>query len=96
MPKFTAKCFILEGQVQGVGCRAQVQEWVEGIGHLSGHVRNLPDGTVEVCLKGPDWRMNDIEKVFRLKMLPPVRIDNLRVTPMPEDYAPTGFVVKRG
>ncbi len=95
MPSYIGKRFILRGRVQGVGCRAQVQEWVEGIGHLSGHVQNLKDGSVEVCLKGPDWRMSDIEKIFRNKMNPPVEVTELFVEDMPQDYAPTGFIIKR-
>jgi acylphosphatase len=95
MPNYIGRRFVLRGRVQGVGCRAQVQELVEGIGHLSGHVQNLADGSVEVCLKGPDWRMADIERIFRSQMLSPVQIQEVEAQDMPIDYAPTGFVIRR-
>ncbi len=79
MPQYIAKRFILEGHVQGVGCRAQVQEWVDMIGHLSGFVRNLPEGNVEVCVKGPDWRIKDLEDILRSRMIPPVKVNRLQV-----------------
>ena len=95
MPSLVAKRFQLIGRVQGVGCRVQVHELVEGIGHLSGFVRNLPDGSVEVCLKGPDWRMADIEKILREKLWEPVRVDRVEVEELPGSFAPTGFVIRR-
>jgi acylphosphatase len=97
MAQYIAKRFILSGRVQGVGCRAQVQEWVEMIGHLSGFVRNLPNGKVEVCLKGPDWRLTDIEEIFRNRMLKPVQIADLQVEEIDLAQSPLndGFIIRR-
>ena len=41
------------GQVQGVNFRASAKRQAEALG-LSGWVRNLPDGTVEVDFEGPE------------------------------------------
>ncbi|MBI4359495.1 MAG: acylphosphatase [Candidatus Jacksonbacteria bacterium] len=49
---------IISGKVHGVFYRASVQEYAERLG-VAGHVRNLPDGTVEVVAHG------DREKVER-------------------------------
>jgi acylphosphatase len=97
MPQYVAKRFILEGRVQGVGCRAQVQEWVDMIGHISGFVRNLPNGSVEVCVKGPDWRLKDLEDSLRERMIPPVKIQNLRIEDLDLDKTPLndGFRILR-
>ncbi len=95
MPNFIAKKFILEGKVQGVGCRWQVMELVENIGHLSGFVRNLDSGAVEICLKGPDWRMSDIESLLRTALRPPVKVAHMTVEDMPDSFEGHGFVIKR-
>ncbi len=43
----------VEGRVQGVGYRAFTKRVAEGYG-LEGWVRNLPDGRVEVYVKGDE------------------------------------------
>lgn len=49
-----AKCFVVNGRVQGVGFRYFVVREARALG-LSGWVRNLPDGGVEVLASGePD------------------------------------------
>jgi acylphosphatase len=49
-----AKCFVVNGRVQGVGFRYFVVREARALG-LSGWVRNLPDGEVEVLASGePD------------------------------------------
>ncbi len=95
MPKYIAKRFILEGRVQAVGCRAQIYDLVEGIGHLSGFVRNLSNGTVELCVKGPDWRITDLEGVLRGKLSPPVWVERLLVEDWTESEAYNGFIIRR-
>jgi len=95
MPSYVAKRFILEGRVQGVGCRAQVYDLVESIGHLSGFVRNLENGNVELCIKGPEWRISDLEKFLRSKLDPPVKIERVLVEEWPEASQYNGFIIKR-
>ena len=95
MPSFTAKRFILQGTVQGVGCRAIIQEIVENIGHLAGFVRNLPNGAVEICLKGPSWRMDDFERIIRTQLSPPIKIDRLLSETLPEEFTAAGFRILR-
>jgi acylphosphatase len=43
---------IFKGRVQGVGFRATSKCIAEGL-ELTGFVRNLPDGSVEICAQGP-------------------------------------------
>lgn len=42
---------IVKGRVQGVGFRATAVRLAEGL-NLTGFVRNLPDGSVEICAQG--------------------------------------------
>ncbi len=44
---------IVSGIVQGVCYRAFTRDAARHIGDLSGYVRNLPDGTVELVVEGP-------------------------------------------
>lgn len=43
---------VVTGRVQGVGFRASTQREASRIGGLSGHVRNLPNGDVEIIVQG--------------------------------------------
>ena len=53
-PAVVTRAFIVEGRVQGVGFRYFVLREAQALG-LSGWVRNLPDGRVEVLARGePD------------------------------------------
>jgi len=54
----TAKHVIFTGQVQGVGFRFTVFN-VANRYHLTGLVRNLPDGSVEMIAQGPDEDIDD-------------------------------------
>ena len=47
------KHFTVSGRVQGVGFRAWAQRYAEKLG-LSGWVRNLSDGRVEILAKGDE------------------------------------------
>jgi len=49
--KRIAKRFVISGRVQGVGFRFFVERWAGQLG-ISGYVRNLWDGTVEVYAIG--------------------------------------------
>lgn len=41
----------VHGIVHGVGFRATAKKYADQL-HLSGFVRNLPDGTVDICAQG--------------------------------------------
>jgi len=63
-----ARHVIFRGRVQGVGFRFTSQRIARRYG-LSGWVRNLPDGTVEMFIQGDEGDiqdcLNDIEEAFR-------------------------------
>ena len=64
----TAKHIIFVGRVQGVGFRFTALDMARRY-KLTGLVRNLPDGTVEMIAQGPDDNItdciNDIAESFR-------------------------------
>ena len=79
-----ARRFLVSGRVQGVGFRYFVQEaaLVEGI---SGWVRNLPSGAVEVLAEGD---VEALERLSRQLARGPAlaRVENVDVT----DETPSG------
>jgi acylphosphatase len=50
---------IIKGRVQGVGFRATVRYYARQLG-LLGSVRNLPDGSVEICVQGPNKKVLEL------------------------------------
>jgi acylphosphatase len=83
----------VEGRVQGVGFRAFVQNQATTAG-LSGWVRNLPDGAVEIQLEG---RRDAIETVLpRVRQGPPgSRVDSVQVDWRQANRQTEGFKILR-
>lgn len=52
---------LVRGRVQQVGFRAFVLRRAGELG-LTGHVRNTPDGSVEVVASGPDHDLDRLER----------------------------------
>ena len=65
----------VHGRVHGVFFRAFVQRWAEQL-RLTGYVRNLPDGTVEVRVEG---ERTQLEKMvgYLEEGPPPARVDKV-------------------
>jgi acylphosphatase len=69
---------IAQGRVQGVNYRAFASRNAARLG-LVGYVRNLPDGSVEICAEGNRKQLEKL--VEQLKAGPPgARLDNLTIT----------------
>lgn len=49
----------IEGRVQGVGFRYFIMRNAEKMG-LSGYVKNMPDGTVEIDAEGPEDKLKQL------------------------------------
>jgi acylphosphatase len=81
---------LVSGHVQGVWYRGFTQETAAGL-ELSGWVRNLPDGRVEVFAQGPRARMDEL--LARLREGPPrAKVIDVSVTWTQASHA-TGFAV---
>ena len=89
MPQ-TAKHFIFKGRVQGVGFRWTVHR-IAGRYDLTGFVKNLPDGTVEMLAQGSaediENGLNDIADSFG------GYIRETKITEPPADPGYTGFAI---
>ena len=59
-----ARKFLVSGHVQGVGYRFFAQDAARREG-LSGHVTNLPDGSVEAVAEGEDQSVERFERALR-------------------------------
>ena len=83
----------VSGQVQGVWFRAWTKEQAQSLG-ISGWVRNLPDGRVEVEAQGPDDALDELEKRLH-QGSPSSRVEQVeaRRVDRSEDY--TGFEISR-
>lgn len=57
--RLEARRWFVRGRVQGVGYRYFAQRAAESLG-LSGYVRNLDDGRVEVYAVGPEKKLSDL------------------------------------
>ncbi|TLU88473.1 MAG: acylphosphatase [Chlorobium sp.] len=59
MSQITRVHLIVSGHVQGVGYRMFIHRVASGL-NLSGWVRNLPDGTVEIDAQGSDRNIQEL------------------------------------
>ena len=66
MPRhpLAARLYLVRGRVQGVGYRDYAQRAASALG-LTGYVRNLDDGRVEVYAAGPPDKLSDLAAALR-------------------------------
>ena len=73
--------WIVSGRVQGVWYRDFTRREARGLG-LAGWVRNLPDGTVELRVRGPAEKLATLRE--RLREGPPAaRVDGISEQELP-------------
>ena len=59
-----ARLYLVRGRVHGVGFRDHAQRMAAALG-LTGYVRNLDDGRVEVYAAGPPDKLSDLAGALR-------------------------------
>lgn len=83
-----ARHIVFSGNVQGVGFRFSAYR-IAGRRQLTGWVRNLPDGTVEMLAQGPaeeiDACIRDIEESFS-GYVRETRVEDREVEPRYRDF----------
>jgi acylphosphatase len=92
-PRMTAKQILYEGNVQGVGFRYTAEKIARGFA-VTGWVRNLPDGRVELQVSGePNQVAAFLEAVAQSELRPHIRKQT--ETPLTELPAARGFEIRR-
>lgn len=82
----------VEGRVQGVYFRASTAEFANGR-TVQGYVRNLPDGSVEIVVRGTPEIID--EMLAWSKQGPPsARVDRVVVEDSTEELTESGFGVR--
>lgn len=89
----TKKYLKIRGRVQGVGFRYFTRKNAQQL-NVTGWVKNMPDGSVETVLTGPESNVS--EMINRLHKGPsPARVDSIEEMDMDEEHTYNGFSVKR-
>lgn len=83
---------LIAGRVQGVGFRYAAVRQAQSA-TLSGYVRNLPDGRVEVVAEGPKAAVSDLIAWCRQGPRH-ARVDDVDVTREPPRHEFAGFVAQ--
>ena len=83
------RAYRVVGRVQGVGFRHWTRGTAERLG-LSGSVRNLPDGSVEVHAVGSEQSLRRLEEALR-EGPPAARVERVEVLTPKTDTPRSGF-----
>jgi len=84
--------FLIRGRVQGVGFRAWTQRRARELG-LRGWVRNLADGSVDVCAQGDARALERLYELLR-KGPPLARVREVRELSPDEVDLPPAFAIE--
>ena len=87
------RAYRVVGRVQGVGFRYWTRSTAERLG-LSGSVRNLPDGSVEVRAAGSAQSLRRLEEALR-EGPPAAHVARVEVLTTEADTPRSGFRVER-
>jgi acylphosphatase len=91
MPRVRHRVFF-SGRVQGVGFRFTCHSLARGF-EIAGHVRNLPDGQVELIAEGEPAELDRFLAAIRLEMSPYIK--NVQVETGPTSPEPlVGFSIR--
>ena len=79
-----ARRIVVSGWVQGVGFRWATARLAQQLG-LSGTVRNLPDGTVEIVVRGGELSIDALRSALSDRM--PGRVEAVAAAALPSEAA---------
>jgi len=84
---------VVSGRVQGVFFRASVLDQAQALG-LTGWVRNLPGGRLEVLAQGDDGALEELAGLLR-QGPPLARVEDVEAEWTDQDRAFSNFQIKR-
>ncbi len=87
-----ARQFVVSGRVQGVGFRYFTEDQARREG-LNGHVRNLPDGRVEIVAEGDHEAVERFERAIR-RGPAGARVDRCEVSELVPSRRASGFSIR--
>ncbi|MEM9281062.1 MAG: acylphosphatase [Verrucomicrobiota bacterium] len=88
----TARQYLFEGRVQGVGFRYSTKNLAKGF-DVVGWVKNLPDGRVELQIMGDEEELDEfIQELHDSPLGPLIKEQEERAVPLLEDVR--GFSIK--
>lgn len=76
---------LFSGHVQGVGFRYTAQNLAMRY-NVTGYVRNLPDGRVEMVIEGPDDQMDQLLQDIRQQMEDFIRKVDVQTAPATGEF----------
>lgn len=82
---------VVHGRVQGVGFRATAQRHGKQLG-LQGTVRNLTDGSVEICVRGTQTQIDRFFHILKKEEFPGY-IQRIEISAYPLSFQADGFLV---
>lgn len=83
---------VISGKVQGVNFRADTQSYASSFG-ITGWVRNISDGKVEVLAQGDTEKFDELKK-FLLRGSPLSRIEKVECEQIDYDKAYSTFEIR--
>lgn len=83
----------VRGRVQGVGFRRWTRSRARSLG-LAGTVRNAPDGTVEVRVRGPEDAVAELRRLLH-RGPPGSRVEAVEEIPSPHPVRGDTFEIER-
>jgi len=84
------KTIFYSGSVQGVGFRWTTARTMKGL-DLSGYVRNLPDGRVELVVEGPAALLEEAETRVRRTLGGYIRATEVQTSPATGEFDEFGI-----
>lgn len=84
---------IISGRVQGVGFRFSAKQKATELG-LTGWVRNLDDGNVEIEVEGNEKGVNDFIVALKKGFHPFIRVEHVELTAAETEKGYTSFEIK--
>lgn len=91
-PESSTRHVIYHGRVQGVGFRATTEHIARSY-QVEGFVRNLPDGTVELVVRGEPAEIERFLSSVAGRF--EAQIDQIDELPVTQEFSGQGFTIRR-
>jgi acylphosphatase len=80
------KTVLFSGNVQGVGFRYTAQHLAAAF-NLTGYVKNLPDGRVQLVIEGPEDQLDGLIQELHQRMRNHIRDTSTQISPATGEFS---------